>query len=795
MIQILALRGAEVWFERGLRATSVEEIFENPFDFIESVDKSERYNIYYTASECLEEPGRKFLKQYHIPFDIDGILVPDDPKELEPLARIVCAAIGVEFDETAVLFTGNGIQLLIGIEHAIEDVDYFDKARSHYRAICDRIDLRLVEHKLQGKADPSVWSRARLLRYPCTLNRKANKPERTGAILQGNILRGSFKLESASGLPDVATFDHINPTIAASLFTPDQDEIMHPVKGCAFLNWTKSSPKDVSEPQWYAALSVVGRFPNGREAVHDVSKGHPKYKYEETELKAKQALEASGPRTCKNINALWGKCQTCVHFDKFTSPIAIVGEKHIRTINSGFHMVRLNENGKTIKGKPAYEDLLKYFQRQHDYVSVKETPEIYAWNGQFWTLMMTDDVKVFAQKHFDPKPDMKMRNEFYGHVKFENMVERDWFQDKTLGFFNFENGVYDVKDHVLRPHYKDCGFKFVLPAEYDATAECKQFSKFMSQITCNRKELELVLQEFMGYVLSGMEPTFHFALALLGTGANGKSTFVNVLRTLCGKGAHSSLSLKGMQSDQKRYLLMNKLMNVAEENSRDSFRDTELVKNFISGGVIDVKQLYSQPFEYKNNSKLIALFNELPSNFDHTSGFYRRLLLVPFDAEFSGDDVDYKILDKLKREISGIFNYAIEGYKRLIQQNGFTKSQAIRDAIEQYTVDSSEVRSWFKDEVVYRPDTSFHMEKQVIFENYLLWSERAGNRFPLNRIHFFRELRTVMKSMGLNYKEKHGGADGDRFKAVHGVHLKERGLNLVVDYKKGYPPEAKMEEF
>jgi P4 family phage/plasmid primase-like protien len=800
MIQVLALRAhasgdgqaraVEAWFERGIRAASVEDILLNPKDTLERVEASELYNIYYTVAECHEESGRKFLRQHHIPFDVDGIDVPDgieaNPRLLETTARLICAAIGVEFGETGVVYTGNGLQFLVGLEEPFEDPAYFDQARKHYRAICDRITLRLQEHNVAGKADSTVWSPARILRHPDTRNRKPGKPERFARVVQGNILRGSFKLEEASGLPQVGAFDQINSEVAKTLFTPDQDEIMHPEKGCRFLSWAQDNPKEVSEPQWYAALSIVGRFPNGRESAHAISKGHPKYSYSECELKAKQALEASGPRTCDNINSLWSKCQTCVHFQKITSPIAIVSETHIKTINSGFYHVGVNEKtGKPVRGKPAYEDLLKFFQRQHEYVSVINSPEIYTWNGKFWEEKTKDHITVFAQEHFEPKPTKSYREEFYGHVKNTNTVTKDWFENRTSGLFNFQNGVFDVTDNTLKPHFKDSGFKFVLPCAYDAQAQAPRFEQFMREITCNREDLQLVLQEFMGYCLSGMEPLYEKAAVLLGIGANGKSTFVNVLRALCGKSGYSSLSVKSMQSDQKRYLLMNKLVNIAEENSRDSFKDTELIKNFISGGEIDVKQLYSQPFEFKNNAKLIILCNELPRNLDQTSGFYRKLMILPFDARFD-DNRDVNLKDKLLAELPGIFNYAIEGYRRLRKQNGFTDSATIRKESEEYSVESNEIKSWFIDEIEYMKDQPhFTVQKQVLFNKFREYCEKIGQGFPPSLPLFCKRLKMTMELMGLPYEEAHLGVRGQRVREIKFLRIRGQGIHMVINQATG----------
>src|SRR5690606_36495669 len=89
---------------------------------------------------------------------------------------------------------------------------------------------------------------------------------------------------------------------------PDTDYLL---EECQFIKWNFEKAHEVTEPEWYAAMSIVGILLNGRELVHKMSKGHPDYDYHQTDTKLAQALEASGPRTCANIDTLSSKCRGC----------------------------------------------------------------------------------------------------------------------------------------------------------------------------------------------------------------------------------------------------------------------------------------------------------------------------------------------------------------------------------------------------------------------------------------------------------------------------------------------------
>jgi P4 family phage/plasmid primase-like protien len=775
MIQILAIREfysekqkkqikAEVWFDKGIRAPSVEAIFADPYSiFADKVLPSERWNMYYTVAECLEQKGRQLLKQHHIPFDIDKIEVTikkDGTIDYEPLifmAKIACEAIGVNYEECGILFSGGGVQIIVGTTNTITSDTYFDEVRHHFKAICDRITLRIMQAGLKGEADHSVWSPARLMRMPMTENRKPDRQPRQSHILNATIVRTDFDLRKASGLPDVPTHEQISSALADSFPTPDVKEVMHADRGCKFLTWAANFPEKVSESEWYAQLSIVGRFPDGRKLAHKMSEGHPGYSYAEADQKITQALESSGPRTCKNINGVsGGKCQGCKHNGtKLVSPLLIEGEDHVKTAKQGFHNFFLGEDGKIKKGKPDIEGLQKWFRRENKYRSVMSASVIYLWNGTHYEEYEKDRLLQYAQEHFDPKPNKAIREEFFEFVRLQDMVKADWFADSIQGKMNFKNGVFDVKSGVLVPHSMEYGFRAVLPCDYDPNAKAPRFEQFIGEVTQNRESLIHILQEFLGYIFANDGCKYEKVLILLGTGSNGKSKFIELVRALASKQGFSSLSVKDMLNDQNRYLMEGKIVNIAEENSKDAFKETELIKNFASGGEIRVKRLYSQPYEYQNRTKLIMSCNKAPNSSDDTYGFYRRLLFVPFDADFTDElgNKDVNLLDKMLAELPGIFNWIMEGYLRLNKQAKFTQSDESKRALLKYQSDTNSIMAWANDYIEFEPTGQAHVNRQEIYNDYVSFCEQQKLMIqPANRVYDY--LRLYVKQHKGSLKEQ-----------------------------------------
>jgi P4 family phage/plasmid primase-like protien len=781
VIQILALREGsrpgkktEVWFEKGLRAPSVESLFADPYEYIKRVENSERWNVYYTVADCLEEPGRKLQEQHHIPFDVDGLVPHQSPEQLQIIARVICDAIGVPFDKVGVIFSGHGLQVIVGTTTPILSVDEFDRDRLHYKAICDRIDLRLIQAKIVGKSDRSVWSPARLMRYPLTENRKPDKGLEPvmGLMLNPTIERLAFTVREASGIPDVPTTGQIARSIADGFATPDTKAILDPTDGCKFLAWCQTHPEDVTEPEWYAMVSITARLDEGRRITHKMSQGHPGYSEVETDQKITQALESSGPRTCKNIDALSSKCMGCKwNGSKLVSPILIEGPDHIKTEKTGFRKVFVDpETGIVTRKSIDLDGLVRFYGRKNPYIVLRDLAQVWAYNGQFFERVSDHTLWEFAHINIDPKPQDRQRRDFAAEVKVTEIAPRDFFTHGIEGLMNFSNGVYDVRNAIFHEHSIKFGFRSVLPCAYDPKATAPRFMKFLDEVTLGRPELIEVLQEFLGYIFANEECRYGKALVLVGEGSNGKSTLMEVVRALAGKKGSSSLSVKAMQNDQKRAMMEGNLVNIAEENSRDSFRDTELIKNFVTGGMIDVKTVYEAPYEYANKTKLVMLCNELPRTSDLTHGFLRRCLIVPFDATFDRANRDINIKDALLAELPGIFNWIIEGYKRLTMQGHFTDSKVVQEQLEAYRLDNDPVLQFVTDECEIDATDETGDNTAKLYEDYTQWAKKTGVP-QATMTKFVRDLHvTVNKVLGLpketDLKTRVMGPDGKKHRKL-----------------------------
>ncbi len=681
---------------------SINSIIDNADSIVESIPADERHNVFFTVGHKPEDTtsdGRAWIKQDVIPFDIDNCTYIDnkpDPKYLEALGE----ALQIDTRKCMIVATGNGLQVLIKPKFQITDASWFKKNEKYYLALSHKISDTLRKYGLEGELDPSSFATNRLFRLPLTSNIKPNKPTRTAQFINRNLETVDWDLARASGLEILDDTDTV-PVKQISRLMVDTDAVQ---SGCEFLKHAKLNQVNITEPQWYAALSIVGRLDNGNELAHAYSVNHRSYSQHTTEKKLEQSLKSSGPRTCDNINKLWGRCSECPNFKKVTSPILIKGEDFIATRNCGFHI--MGAKGGYI---PQYKDLMKFYEEKNKFINVAKSN--YTFDGTKWVRRDDEEVKGFAEEHFVPSCNNSKAAEFFGAVTRNNIERPDFFTDTTKNKMNFKNGVLDIDTMKFEPPNPEHGFTWCLPYDYDPIAKAPQFEKFLKDFTENDESKAQVLQEYAGYAIAGSEPKAQKFLTLVGEGSNGKSTFIELLTELVGgedNGAVSSLDLLDLSRQFDRVALLSARFNVIDESqTRVDAGLWEKLKNYVTGGLVGAAYKGKTAFQFKNKCKFILLVNEIPKGANPNKGFYRRFLIVPCTATFEGKKVDRDIRRRIAAsELPGIMNWALAGFKRLVDQGyQFSASAAVDRALIEYQMESNNVAQWCEDHVVLEEPT------------------------------------------------------------------------------------------
>ena len=705
-------------------------------------------NVYYTLA--YHERGSRSRKawrmQEYIPFDLDGI----DQARIDDYPELACKALGLTLEDATVVYSGNGIQLLFKVEQITKEEFIFENKNNWLRAY-EKITKALTDAGYSITRDTTAWDYARLFRLPGTINRKQKKNDKGELVdvvkncrlvrLSDNVVPLPFDYAAGHDIPNVSM-------PAGSFGVPDAPAI---IKGCDFFRWLEQTPSEVHEPHAYAMLSVTGHFTDQSWARELYAKfDSPSINKKTFEEFTEQATTASGPRTCDGINNIWGKCAACPHYRKVTSPIQIKGDGHIGTRELGF----TTRAGKQIVRQ--YRELALFMAQELSFKVMAITKTIYAYNGTHYEIYPDNMVKAYAERHFSQPVKERERGEFLNLVHVTNILagedEAEFLAGKnTEGFINFRNGVLNLETGALYPHGANFHFHYCLPYDYDPSAKAPNWQRFLDQITLGRPELQNILHEYMGYIVAGGEYVYQKALILSGSGKNGKSTFVSVLKEITGRGNFSSIPLSSLSS-QSFYMaeMQGKLVNISEEEPPTCFKETGIFKNLTGNNTVQAQRKFEKPFSFLSKAKIVITYNEMPFISDTTTGMRRRLMVVPFDLDLESTPelVDVKIMDKLRAELPGIFNLALEGFRRLEDRGAFTKSGAVDESVREI-FDFNTFDFWYEETLEKSDDLEAFIPCKDAYESYLEYCKGMAE----GRQHYgLKKFGNEMKRRG--YKSK-----------------------------------------
>lgn len=781
--EVLGFRGnrAKHFFE----IDSVKDLFADPDVHVNKIPEQDRYNIYYSVADVVSGTTRHEGTQLFVPFDIDDI----DTEEEELTLQTALDAIEASWEDVLSLASGNGLQFLVQLDEPIGAEDYsngyFENHIEYYNAYCERINLALEAKKLKGKCDPSVFKITAMMRVPNTLNRKKDKPERLAQILNDTCKPFGFNIKKfgKSESPAKKKLFSVSTAVPIGLAVVPPTDTDAVLAGCGFILQCFAKPEQTKEYQWYAALSVVAKLKDGRKLCHKMSSGHPGYSEAETDRKIDQALEKAGPRTCANINTLWDGCFSCIHFNskKIISPIQIKGDKFIRTKATGFRVESIVD-GKPKLGKISYEDLRKNLEQEGGFFTDPKTSIIYRWDDKkhYWYEWDAQEVMGYADQHVFHEPNTAECKEFMFRLQRKNHMKSEDLRDKQKGKINLLNGVLDIQTGELLNHDRGYGFNYCLPYGYDPDAKCPTFDRHLDDITCSRDELKNLLTEFMAYSLSQAKYTWAKILILLGHGNNGKSTFINLMKAMVDKSSYSTVALKHFNNPTYLAQIENVLFNIRSE-SGTSMYDCEEFKEVTAGDSFTARRHYIQPYSVNDcRCKFIVACNQLPKTYDDSDGFFRRLMIIPFDASFNGPKEDKNILDLMVKERSGILNRVIEGYKRLYTLNengqpiGFTKSEVSRQKMLEYRREVIPEFNFIKEHLEYNDDS--RANTRHIYKAYVDFC-KDNNYKPKSNSSFFASLKKEIR----DYPRRIQKSNGDRF--IKGLKL---NYNYDLSYRGNY---------
>ena len=309
----------------------------------------------------------------------------------------------------------------------------------------------------------------------------------------------------------------------------------------------------------------------------------------------------------------------------------------------------------------------------------------------------------------------------------------------TSDEINCLNGILDTETLELRPHSPYIRSLIQVNANWNPKAKCPTIDNFLSQIL--PEDCQLLIREVVGYTLM-QSNQYEKAVLMVGSGSNGKTTFLNLLRTLLGEENYVAKSPKVLEENRfASASLFGKLANICGDIPASRLHDTSTVKQITSRDAIDAERKFKGDFNFDNFATNYFSCNELPPTSDRTYGFYRRWLVLPFTYQIPDDAKDPSLGDKLTTppEMSGLLRQAVEGQKRLREKRGFVIPETVQDALVDYQMQNDSVLRFVTDEVD-TDDKEAVSTRSEAYETYRVYCEEEGVK-PVSQRAFNKSLK------------------------------------------------------
>jgi putative DNA primase/helicase len=258
-----------------------------------------------------------------------------------------------------------------------------------------------------------------------------------------------------------------------------------------------------------------------------------------------------------------------------------------------------------------------------------------------------------------------------------------------------------------------------------------------------------LLQELSGYVLFP-DNRLQKCAVLIGSGANGKSVFLNVLTKIFGSANVSNVEMSSLSQDFQVIQLMNSMLNISAETRTNVAGAESKFKQITAGDEISACYKGKDYITFRPRAKMFLACNEYVKSSDTTEGWTRRFCFVDFPMHFVENpnpnnpeelpiDRDIEARLTTNESLSAIFNWVLQGYQILLSCGYFTEPDDQKQLNEEFKELSNPLIEFAKE-----IEISGKISNNQLYEKYKYWCEDSGHN-PLARNTFAKRIAKAFK--------------------------------------------------
>jgi putative DNA primase/helicase len=383
------------------------------------------------------------------------------------------------------------------------------------------------------------------------------------------------------------------------------------------------------------------------------------------------------------------------------------------------------------------------------YMVMQDNQEVFYYNGGYWEQGGEAVVKHRANFYLGEDLTDHRLKEVMAYIKTHGYVDREDL-DRDINLIPFKNGCLDISTMGFGPHKPENLVTSGLPVEYDPSATCPLWEKFLDDVLY--LEDRNFIQEYIGYMFY-RRYTWAVLVITLGHGRNGKSTFNAVIKELFGKENVSTVPIQQLTVDRfSSSNLYRRWANICSDLSSMDLKDISIIKQLTGGDSIYAQKKHRDPFSFVNYAKLLFASNELPEVKEKTLAATERFAIIEFPNTFErgSEGCDPDIGTKLLAELPGIANWALKGLRRLLDTKRWSPFRNFENVREYYKESKEPVNLFGKQHV--RGKTGSKIAKGDLHARYLRFAQKNGHPTIASN-QFTKKLKEYLDKAGIVYTE------------------------------------------
>jgi putative DNA primase/helicase len=311
--------------------------------------------------------------------------------------------------------------------------------------------------------------------------------------------------------------------------------------------------------------------------------------------------------------------------------------------------------------------------------------------------------------------------------------------DRNPWLLNVRNGTIDMDTGEFRERRQEDMITKCAAVEYDPEAGCPAWKQFVREIMDYNADIITFLQTAAGWALTG-DTSEQTMFILFGSGANGKSTFLNAIMHVLGDYAIATptetfMKRNGDQNTNDIARLRGTRFVTTTEAEQGRRLSEPLVKQITGNDRMTARFLYGEFFNFTPTFKIFMATNHKPVIKGTDHGIWRRIKLIPFTTRIAEEKQDKRLEEKLRGEAAGILNWLLEGAMRW-RREGLRAPAAILAATDEYRGEMDVIGNFLKERCVQSPGASIRIRE--LFKAYQEWCDENNEHACSERFFSLR---------------------------------------------------------